>query len=176
MKIVEIRRHSVRDLPDEHLSEAGRQLAAEVGRSDGPFRLVVSSPKLRAQETALAMGFPPDEIDPRWYDLGDGQVPWPLSFSEMLEQLAVNPRAAEVAAKFRTGVLDLLGRIPDGASVLIVAHGGVPELVAASWCAPATLEEMGPACRCMEGIRLEFDGSTCVAAAVLRVPAERTRI
>jgi hypothetical protein len=176
MRFLEVRRHSVRDLPDEHLSDAGRQLAADVGRSRGPFRRVVSSPELRAQETAVAMGFPPDEVDPLWYDLGDGRVPWPLSFPEMLDQLATNPRALEVAARFRTATRQLLARSRDGDAVLVVAHGGVPELVAAIWCAPAVLERIGPPCRCMEGVYLEFEGEVCLTGSALRVPAHRTRI
>jgi broad specificity phosphatase PhoE len=176
MRFVEIRRHSVRDLPDEHLSAAGRALAAEVGRTRGPFRLVVSSPAPRARETAVAMGFPPDEEDPVWYDLGDGRVPWPASFSEMLDQLATNPRAMEVAGRFRTAILRLLARVRDGEAVLVVAHGGVPELVAASWCEPAVLDRLGSPGRCMEGVRLDFEGEVCVGATDLRVPADRTRM
>jgi hypothetical protein len=176
VRFVEICRHSVRDLPDEHLSEAGRRLAADVGRTRGPFRRVVSSPELRAIETAVAMGFPPDDVDAVWYDLGDGRVPWPLSYREMLDQLAVNPRAMEVAARFRTAVLRLIDRIGDGEAVLVVAHGGVPELVAASWCAPDVLDRLGPAGRCMEGLRLGFERGACVSAEDLRVPADRTRI
>jgi broad specificity phosphatase PhoE len=176
MRYVEIRRHSVRDLPGVHLSEPGRRLAADVGRTRGPFRVVVSSPELRAQETAIAMGFPPDELDRLWNDLGDGRVPWPLSFAEMLDQLAINPRAIEVAARFRTGLSSLLARIGERDAILVVAHGGVPELVVASWCEPGGLDRMGPACRCMEGVYLGFDGEVCVTSTPLRVPAERTRI
>ncbi len=176
MRSVELRRHSVRDRPAEHLSEAGRRLAADVGRTRGPFRLVVSSPAPRARETAEAMGFPPDEVDDLWYDLGEGGIPWPASFREMLDQLAVNPRAVEFAGRTRTAVRALLARIRDGEAVLVTTHGGVPELVAASWCEPAVLDRMGPACRCMEGVRLEFRDGTCAAGAALRVPADRTRM
>jgi broad specificity phosphatase PhoE len=176
VRFIEIRRHSVRDLPDEHLSEAGRRLAVDVGRTRGPFRRVVSSPALRAVETAVAMGFPPDDVDAVWYDLGDGRVPWPLSYREMLDQLAVNPRATEVAARFRTAMLGLLDRLHEGEAALVVAHGGVPEMVAASWCDPAVLDRLGPAGRCMEGVRLGFEGRVCVSAEDLRVPADRTRI
>jgi broad specificity phosphatase PhoE len=176
VRLLEVRRHSVRDLPDEHLSEGGRRLATDVGRTRGPFRVVVSSPVLRARETALAMGFPPHAEDPLWYELGDGRVPWPLSFPEMLDQLAVNPRARETALRFRAAVAALLAQVSDGEAVLVVAHGGVPELIAATWCEPAVLDELGPPCRCMEGVQLAFEGEVCVRATALRVPADRTRI
>jgi broad specificity phosphatase PhoE len=176
VRFLEVRRHSVRNLPDEHLSDGGRRLAADVGRTRGPFRLVVTSPALRARETAVAMGFPPDEVDPTWYGLGDGRVPFPLSFPEMRDQLAVNPRAREVAGKFVVAVRALLERVPDEAAVLVVAHGGVPELVAATRCEPAVLAQLGGACRCMEGVYLEFEAEACVSAAALRVPPERTRM
>jgi broad specificity phosphatase PhoE len=176
MRFVEIRRHSVRDLPDEHLSVRGRQLAAEVGKSRGPFHVVVSSPTIRARETALAMGFPPAVESELWYELGDGKVPWPLSFKEMGEEFRINPRAKVVAARFRAALQELLAHIPDGGAALIVAHGGVPELVGASWGDAATLERLGPACKCMEGIYLSVEGDTCVGVADLRVPQGRTRI
>jgi broad specificity phosphatase PhoE len=172
----EVRRHSVRDIPDEHLSAQGRRLAAEFGRGLGPFRLVVASPAARARETADAMGFPADELDPLWNALGDGRVAWPVPFRGMLDEIAVNPRAAEVAVRFQTGARELLGRVRDDEAVLLVAHGGVPELLAAAWCEPAVLDRLGPACRCMEGVRFAFTGDVCTSAEALRVSPERTRM
>jgi hypothetical protein len=174
--MLEVRRHSVRDIPDEHLSDRGRQLAADVGRTRGPFRLVVTSPVPRARETVLAMGFAPDEENALWFEVGDGRVAWPVSFREMLDQLGVNPRAMELSGRFREAVRGLLARVRDGEAVLVVAHGGVPELVAASFCEPAMLDRLGPAGRCMEGVELAFEGEVCVGATDLRVPADRTRM
>ena len=57
MRYLEIRRHSRRIQPNEHLSQEGVDLARRIGKEAGPFDLVVSSPELRASETAVAMGF-----------------------------------------------------------------------------------------------------------------------
>ncbi|MFZ1023006.1 MAG: histidine phosphatase family protein [Thermoplasmata archaeon] len=173
---MEIRRHSVRNIPEEHLSEPGRLLAASVGRTRGPFQLVVSSPALRAQETAVAMGFPPSEEDRLWQELGDGSIPWPLSFREMRQQVKHNPRAKDVAARFQAALRRLAARIPESGSALVLAHGGVPELVAASWFGPSVLEGLGPPCKCMEGIYLSLEGGRAVDVTVLRVHDSRTRM
>jgi hypothetical protein len=176
VRFLEVRRHSVRDLPNEHLSEAGRRLAKDVGRTRGPFQIVVSSPAPRAQETALAMGFPPTKVDQLWYELGDGSLPWPLSFSEMREQFDQNPRASNIAARFWAAGRAILTRVPEMGSALIVAHGGVPELLAASRFGTAILAGLGAPCKCMEGIYLSLEGKAVVAVTTLRVPEARTRI
>jgi broad specificity phosphatase PhoE len=176
MRSVEIRRHSVRNLSSEPLSEAGRSLPEDVGRARGPFQLVVSSPTARARETALAMGFRPTGVDPLWYELGDGSIPWPLSFREMGFQFEADPRAKEIAGRFQEAIRGLTDRVSEGSSVLLIARGGVPELVAASWFPPTVLEGLGSPCKCMEGTCLFVEHGRAVGVEALRVPGYRTRI
>ena len=174
MRRIEVRRHSVRDKPSEHLSASGRKLAEEVGRGSGPFQIVVSGDATRAVETAEAMGWSPSARLAVWRD--GGGVPWPLSFAEYRQAMDAVPAVGLQARRIRAEVVRLLGRLADGEAALVATHGGFPELAAASWVSPAEAEGLGPACRCMEGVNLEFTGGDFDSARDLRVPADRTRL
>src|SRR3979409_941396 len=57
MRELEVRRHSKRERPRQHLTRWGVALARRVGAGIEPFDLVVTSPLARCIETAFAMGF-----------------------------------------------------------------------------------------------------------------------
>ena len=63
MKYIQLRRHSHRNKPSQHLSQQGVELARRIGQTIGPFDLVVTSKVQRAVETAVAMGFAVDETN-----------------------------------------------------------------------------------------------------------------
>ena len=64
MKTIEHRRHSMRKHPGGiHLTQQGVDLAQITGESMGSFNYVITSPKERAFETAIAMGYAVDEFD-----------------------------------------------------------------------------------------------------------------
>lgn len=176
MKQVEIRRHSVRDKPSGHLSSAGRTLAAEVGRARGPFQLCVSSPVLRAVETAEAMGFPPHRLDPRWYDAGEEPLPWPRTFAEYHELARSLPSARAKSAELRGAVESILAELSEGSQALVATHGSFPELASAAWITRGRAVDLGPPCRCMEGVLLEFEARRLRRAEPLRVPPAQTRL
>src|SRR6185436_5973238 len=84
MKTIEIRRHSIRTKPGDHLSQEGVTLARRVGGNLGPFDRVVTSTLLRALETAIAMGFAVDEQNQLMSSYGadvEQEIPWPQSFA-----------------------------------------------------------------------------------------------
>ena len=56
MKILEVRRHSIRSPLSDHLNQTGVTLARLVGQNIGPFDRVVTSTLPRAFETAISMG------------------------------------------------------------------------------------------------------------------------
>ena len=60
MKISDHRRHSMRNIPDQHLNQEGVTLAREVGERSGSFQRVITSTIPRAFETAIAMGYAVD--------------------------------------------------------------------------------------------------------------------
>jgi hypothetical protein len=94
----------------------------------------------------------------------------------MREQFDQNPRASNVAARFWAAVRAIMTRVPERGAALIVAHGGVPELLAASRFEPAILVGLGAPCKCMEGIYVSLEGEAVVDVTTLRVPEARTRI
>src|SRR6266498_442347 len=80
MKTIEIRRHSIRNKPGDHLSQEGVTLARLVGENLGPFDRVVTSTLPRAFETAIAMGFAADEQNKLMSSYSrdvDREAPWP---------------------------------------------------------------------------------------------------
>ena len=62
MVTLEVRRHTMRVKPGQHLSHKGVSLARTVGLGIGPFDRVASSNLPRAIETAIAMGTAVDDV------------------------------------------------------------------------------------------------------------------
>ena len=56
MRYLDVRRHSKRERPNQHLSQWGVDFARRLGEGLGPFNKVVTSPLPRCTETAVAMG------------------------------------------------------------------------------------------------------------------------
>ncbi len=84
MKTIEIRRHTYRTKPGQHLSQQGVTLARKVGEGVGPFERVITSTVPRAFETAIAMGFAVDEqveLMSNYSDDVEFDAPWPQSLS-----------------------------------------------------------------------------------------------
>ncbi len=169
MRTVDIRRHSLRG-SGSHLSDAGRRLAAEVAETMAPaYDLVLSSDKVRARETAEAMGFPVHAEDPAFGIMNTARLtPW---FAEIAQAAATHacdhmaaalhvPGAAQELHAYATQYVDTvrtyLGRIPDGGRLLLVSHGGTIEQVAALFATEFTLEAIGGAFAPCEGFSLSF--------------------
>src|SRR5512145_3096920 len=79
MKTIEIRRHSIRSKPGDHLNQQGVTLARLVGQNLGPFDRVITSTLPRAFETAIAMGFAVDEQNALMSSYGNAverEAPW----------------------------------------------------------------------------------------------------
>ena len=179
MPFVELRRHSLRDPPDEELSAAGRSLAESVGRGVGPFGLIVSSPVRRAVETAQAMGYPSPRIDPKWGLAGGDEAlkqAWPLSFSAMRELVDRRESTHRLGTSLLRSVEQMLAAVPRVGGILVVTHGGLPEVLTVAALPRSDPRPWGGALRCMEGVRLRFDGTIPRSAEILRVSDELTRI
>src|SRR5436189_2967826 len=97
MKTIEIRRHSMRFKPGEHLNQPGVMLARLVGQNLGPFDRVVTSTLPRAIETTIAMGFAADELNDTMSFYSDEvmqEAPWPISLAEYAEVIRRGGAAA----------------------------------------------------------------------------------
>jgi len=174
MRVVEHRRHSLRQPSDPHLSREGVALARRVGATIGRFDRVVTSPKTRAVETAEALGFSvdetlnelaemPDEVEPR---LEAMELRSYADYVRAIERSRAMSRYAHRRAELMREELE---HVPSGGRLLVISHAGVVEFSAAaarpkdavSWGAPAGI---------LEGARLSWERGKWVRGEVLRVP------
>ncbi len=171
MRYLEVRRHTMRTKPGEHLSQAGVDLARQVGTGLGPFDRVVTTRAPRAFETAIAMGFAvdaqPDDF-PQMDDAGLSEVAWDAGYAAWSRAAGRGGVAARYAHREAACWRAIVAAVPEGGRALLVTHGGVIEAGAAG-CLPtgaqATLEAT---CDYCEGVRLAFDGAGWVGLEVLR--------
>jgi broad specificity phosphatase PhoE len=140
MKTAVVLRHAERqDKLDNasHLSEAGIAQARAAGSAFERFHMVVTSPLPRAVETAVAMGFPVHTTHPGIQEIGvrvmahvrwsDGYAAWATAYREV-------PLVAAYIDYVMSLLGDWLDDVPDGGSLLVVAHGGIVESFAAGLC------------------------------------------
>ena len=172
MRMLEVRRHTMRRKPGQHLSQEGIDLARLVGAESGPYSLVVTSPLPRAVETAIAMGFEVDETEESLGLISSGSgYGWPRPFSGVSEAVRAGGRAAKFAREMASVWRSIVERVPESAQALVVTHGGIVELGAVAAVPDQPHETWGDAIECCEGVRLTFDGGF-TGCEVLRVPDE----
>ena len=172
MRTVEIRRHSIRQKPGDHLSQQGVTLARLVGQNLGPFDRVVTSTLPRAFETAIAMGFAVDEQNELMSSYGDDvghEAPWPLSLAGYEEVVRSGGAAASYAAQLAEVYARLAKFLADRRAALVINHGGIAELGAVACLPEADHIAWGSHFECCEGIRLSWDEGKFVKGEVLRV-------
>jgi broad specificity phosphatase PhoE len=173
MKSIEIRRHSIRTKPGDHLSQQGVTLARLVGENLGPFERVVTSTLPRAFETAIAMGFAVDEQNELMSSYGadvEREVPWPQSFAAYSKAVKRGGAAARYAQRLATFYSKLAGSLAEGRAALVINHGGVLELGVVACLPDLDYESWGAAADYCEGARLFWEAGKFVNAEVLRVP------
>ncbi len=175
MRTLEVRRHTMRRKPGQHLSQDGIDLARLVGETSGPYSLVVTSPIPRAIETAIAMGFEVDETMESLAHIPKGVqhsiAQWPCRFSAVSDAVGSDGRAAKFGADLARVWRGIVERVPEGAQALIVTHGGLVEVGAVAALPDLPHEEWGGPIGYCEGVRLTFDGGF-TGCEVLRVPDE----
>ena len=174
MRVLEVRRHSMRRKPGEHLSQDGIELARLVGETSGPFGLVVTSTLPRAIETAIAMGFEVHETLPALGELMDGlhrKVGWPNPFPRVARAVKDLPEGAEFARTQSNLWRSIVERVEDGKQALVVTHGGFVEFGAVASVPSVEHGAWGVAIGYCEGVRLTFDDGF-TDCELLRVPEE----
>ena len=172
MKTIEIRRHSIRSKPGDHLNQSGVSLARRVGEKLGPFHRVVTSTLPRAFETAIAMGFAVDQQIELMSSYGmdvEREVSWPQSFAAYSKAVRRKKAAAEYANRLAEYYAELANSLPADSAALIVNHGGILELGVVAACPDAQFESWGEAADYCEGARLFWEDRKFVKAQVLRV-------
>ena len=172
MKMIEIRRHSIRSKPGDHLNQSGVTLARLVGENLGPFDRVVTSTLSRAFETAIAMGFEVDEQVKLMSGYGEDverEASWPQSFVVYAKAVKHNGAAGRYAKKLFEYYVGLASYLADGRAALVINHGGVLELGVTAAFPGADYESWGDAVDYCEGARLFWEDGMCVHAELLRV-------
>jgi broad specificity phosphatase PhoE len=172
MKTIEVRRHSIRSKPGDHLNQSGVSLARLVGQNLGPFDRVVTSTLPRAFETAIAMGFAVDEQVELMSTYGDDvehEAPWPQSFAAYAKAVRRGGSAAQYAEQLASYYAGLADYLAEGRAALVINHGGVLELGVVAAFPNADYESWGWAADTCEGARLYWEAGKCVNAEVLRV-------
>jgi broad specificity phosphatase PhoE len=181
MRFLEMRRHSLRIRPEEHLSQPGVTLARRVGGQAGPFDLVVSSRAPRAFETAIAMGYavdtwytPVDFHEAEWRELAR-LLPEGMPF---VERAAVM-RESELAGRYGRALCAQWAAIardlPEEGRGLVISHGGYLDDSAVACLPEQDYQRWGPNFGHCEGIRLIFDRGKFVDGQVLRVSTQGGR-
>ena len=172
MKIIELRRHSIRDKPSPHLTQEGVDLAKKVGETLGNFHKIISSNAPRATETAVAMGYAVgevlDEVSMTPESIGQ-EVNWGMGFSEYAEVIKKDGETAKYARKMVMFITKIAEELPDDGYALIVTHGGLIEICTIGCIPNIDYAFWGKPLEYCEGVRLAFDGEKFVSAEILRL-------
>ena len=172
MKILEVRRHSIRTMGGDHLNQKGVALARKVGQGIGPFDFVATSMLPRAFETAIAMGFAVTEQNEFLNTYGgavERETPWPMPYYHYSEIVKQDGAAAKYAYQLFDYYTSIMKQLQAGQSALVINHGGVVELGVVA-CLPETdFIPWGEAVSYCEGARLFWDDGRFVRGETLRV-------
>ena len=152
MEQLELRRHAPREAMRDALSERGRALAEDVGRSRGErYDVVFVSPAERAAETAA------------WMLRGAGQQLPPEH--AVIPGLAGQDASGGSPEGLAAGVRALLDQIPDGGLALAISHTPLVERAAFG----LTGREIAPLSEC-EGVMVTRHDDGQITVEELRLP------
>lgn len=172
-RYIEHRRHTMRTKPGQHLSQAGVDIARNVGMGMTRFDQVLTSTIPRAFETSIAMGFAVDrQIELLATMPEDKEVAWDEGFNKLARYVRAEPQS--IVANFSNALaklhVDIARSLPEGGRALIISHGGFVEASAVGCMPNIDYETWGPSCNYCEGIRLTFDADEFKECELLRVP------
>ena len=172
MKTIEVRRHSIRSKPGDHLSQEGVKLARRIGEDMGPFERVVTSTLPRAFETAIAMGFAVDEQVELMSSYGpdvESEAPWPQSFAAYAKAVKRGNAAAGYGKRLADYYANLADSLNEDEAALVINHGGIVELGVVASFPGADYDTWGEAVDYCEGARLFWQDGKFIDAHILRV-------
>lgn len=174
MKIIEHRRHSMRDVGGKHLNQEGLNLARKVGMSfiEESFVKVVTSDKERAKQTAVAMGFAITELNEILSTIDEGvekEISWDqMNFVNIKQVLEKKGALFDYTEKQKKYFLQLMNGIEDGEKILMVSHGGVLEFGLVAIFPDEDHISWGDNFDYCEGYRLFFEDNNFVKYELLR--------
>jgi len=183
MKVVEIRRHSIRG-SDDTLSEEGRQLARKAGSTlEGKYLYCYTSPKKRAIQTLEEFGYAIFKVDERFGPLPGEKI---RPFEDRAKKIVENQKLTLLEAFFEIRelhpILEGKGRelieaarricreLPDDGRALVVSHGGAIEPAALlALGKDFSLNVLGGELRECEGVRFFVEGDSVKRVDVIRL-------
>ena len=176
MRYLEMRRHSRRVQPNEHLSQEGVDLARRIGEGAGPFDLVVASPLPRTAETAVAMGFAVDETyqpvdftDDERKTLSNLLSPPEIDLGERARRLKSTDLSVRFLSALHQQWTEYADRLGNEERALIISHGGYLDDSAIACLPEENHSEWGPWFERCEGILLGYDGEGFKTWEMLRL-------
>src|SRR5439155_10368519 len=131
----------------------------------GPFDLVVTSPVIRAVETAIAMGFAVDEQWPEFSPPPDdvlAEADWEGGCAAYARAAPLDGPTAAYLRALGDAFYSLAGRLPDGGRALVVSHGGVVEAAAVACLPDADYAAWTTSADYCAGVLLTFDAGRFV--------------
>jgi hypothetical protein len=173
MKVLEIRRHAMRQKPGQHLSQEGIELARRVGADLGPFDIVVTSHLARAIETAVAMGFAVRDTSE---DLGQcpetlpARVGWPASLNVIGQNLHRFSDIRDFAFGQLACWTSIFPSIAEGGRGLVVGHGALLELGTIALLNETGAGLDGPSFAYCEGLRIHVNDENVEMVELVRLP------
>lgn len=177
MQFLEVRRHTMRVSPGQHISQEGVTLARNLGGTMGKFNLVITSTMPRAFETAIAMGYAVDEQIEGLGMVDDGvqeevkwdNTVWDVSFERWSRAYKLNGATNKYCKSIAKIWRKLLTNVPDEGAVLIISHGGIIEAGAIACFPDADPVTWGGFCNYCEGVRIGYDEQHFVSIEILRL-------
>ncbi len=172
MRELELRRHTMRVMPGQHLSQAGVELARRVGETMGHFDRVVTSTIPRAFETAIAMGFAVDEQREELGSMPDEvarAVDWQGGCADLQRAARAGGAAARYVVEQGRLLREIAQALPEGGRALVISHGGIVEAGAVGCLPDYNFSAWTESASYCEGIRLRFDGHRFIEAEPLRL-------
>ncbi|NIZ60060.1 hypothetical protein DL239_03610 [Sedimentitalea sp. CY04] len=172
MPTLEVRRHTMRTKPGQHLSQTGVSLARHVGQDLSSFDLVVSSELPRAIETAIAMGFAADRMIAELGILPKEvltAINWPNSLTNISQIVHENEACRQFSQNQAALWNAILGEMSGDQFALIITHGGIIELGALGLMPVGDPDSWGDAIGYCEGFRFTNQGNELICE-VLRLP------
>ena len=175
MKILEHRRHSIREKPSKHISQEGVNLARKVGESMGGFNRVYSSTAPRAIETAVAMGYAIDETKEmisQTPEKIDKEVEWGTNFQGYFEAYQSSKVVAEYSKELADFHKGLVSELAENSKVLLISHGGLLELAIIGCFPEEDYVSWGDPLDCCEGVRIYLEKGEFHQIELLRISKE----
>ena len=183
MKVVEVRRHSIRGSGDA-LSDEGRQLARRAQSTlEGKYKYCYTSPKKRAIETLEEFGYTIFKVD-EWFGPLPGEKIRPFEdrakkivedqkltlLEAFFEIEELHPIMEEKGRELIEAVKRICRELPDDGRALVVSHGGAIEPAAILALEKGfSLEVLGGELLECEGVKFFLDGGLAKRLDVIRL-------